>query len=185
MGQPTFPSPALLITATFSRYDVALAWAKRKLESEWGAIEMESPAFDFHETDYYEPTMGPGIKKLFWAFEKPFDAADLVEFKLAANRWEEEFAAEAKLPEARPLNIDPGYLALGKLVLASTKDFAHRIYLNRGIYAEVTLFYKHRRWQHHEYTFADYRREDYQRFFSECREFLHRRLRGEGFEIGG
>ena len=177
MGQPTFPAPALLITAAFSRHEDALAWAKRKLEAEWGAIAMESPAFDFVETDYYEPTMGTSIKKIFWAFEKPFDAADLVDIKLAANRFEEEYAAVANLPEPRPLNIDPGYLTLGKLVLASTKDFAHRIYLNRGIYAEVTLFYKHHRWQHHDCTFADYRREDYQRFFTQCREMLHERLR--------
>ncbi len=180
MGQPTFPSPALLIAAAFSRYDQTLAWAKKKLEAEWGAIALESEAFAFHETDYYEPTMGQGIKKQFWAFERPFDAAELVEIKLAANRFEEEYAAEAKLPEPRPLNIDPGYLTLGKLVLASTKDFAHRIYLNRGIYAEVTLYYKHHRWQHHDCTFADYRREDYQRFFTQCRELLHRRLKGTG-----
>jgi hypothetical protein len=179
MGQPTFPSPALLITAVFSRYDEAFVWAKKKLETEWGAVVMESEAFEFHETNYYEPTMGPGIKKLFWAFEKPFDTADLVKIKLAANRFEEEYAAETKLPEPRPLNIDPGYLTLGKLVLASTKDFTHRIYLSRGIYAEVTLFYKHHHWQHHDCTFADYRREDYQRFFTQCREMLHRRLRIE------
>ena len=77
-------------------------------------------------------------------------------------------------PEPRPLNLDPGYLTLGKLVLASTKDFAHRIYLSRGIYAEVTLQYRHRRWEHHQYTFPDYRREDYQQFFSECREGMKR-----------
>jgi hypothetical protein len=177
MGQPSFPSPALLITAAFSRYGEALAWAKRKLEAEWGPVAMESPAFDFVETDYYRPTMGPGIKKIFWAFESPFDSADLADIKLAANRFEEEYAAEAGLPEPRPLNLDPGYLTLGKLVLASTKDFTHRIYLNRGIFAEVTLFYKHHRWQHHDCTFADYRREDYQRFFSQCREMLHRRLK--------
>ncbi len=84
-------------------------------------------------------------------------------------------------PEPRPLNLDPGYIELGKLVLASTKDFAHRIYLGRGIFAEVTLQYKHHLWRHHEYTFADYRREDYQRFFSECREWLKGR-REEGRE---
>jgi hypothetical protein len=178
MGQPSFPDPAILISAVFSRHEDALAWAKRKLESEWGAIVLASPTFEFVETDYYEPTMGPGIKKLFWAFEKPFDTADLVDIKLAANAWEEEYAAAAGLPEPRPLNIDPGYLTLGKLVLASTKDFTHRIYLNRGIFAEVTLFYKHRRWQHHDCTFADYRREDYQAFFTKCRDFLHERLRG-------
>jgi hypothetical protein len=177
MGQPTFPPPALLITAAFSRHGAALAWAKEKLQAEWGPIALESEAFEFRETDYYEPTMGAGIRKIFWAFEKPFDEGDLVEIKLAANRFEEEYAAAAGLPESRPLNIDPGYLTLGKLVLASTKDFAHRIYLSRGIHAEVTLFYKHRRWQHHDYTFADYRRDDYQRFFTQCRDFLHRRLK--------
>ena len=81
------------------------------------------------------------------------------------------------MAEPRPLNLDPGYLTLGKLVLASTKDFAHRIYLSRGIYAEVTLYYRHGRWEHHQFTFADYRREDYQHFFSQCRDVLHRRLR--------
>ena len=62
-------------------------------------------------------------------------------------------------------------------MLASTKDFTHRVYLGKGIYAEVTLHYKHRRWQHQEHTFADYRREDYQWFFSQCREHLHQRQR--------
>ena len=60
---------------------------------------------------------------------------------------------------------------------ASTKDFAHRIYLAQGIYAEITLFFRHGRWRHHEWTFGDYRREDYQRFLTECRDLLHRRLR--------
>ena len=91
MGQPTFPSPALLITAAFSRYDEALAWAKRKVGGGVGGDCDGKRAFDFHETDYYEPTMGPGIKKIFWAFEKPFDTANLVDIKLAANRFEEEY----------------------------------------------------------------------------------------------
>ncbi|MBN2578685.1 MAG: DUF4416 family protein [Pirellulales bacterium] len=87
------------------------------------------------------------------------------------------YAALKKHPEPRPLNLDPGYLTLGKLVLASTKDFVHRIYLRSGIYAEVTLFYKHHQWRHHEYTFADYRRTDYHRFFDQCRKRLHEKIR--------
>ena len=84
----------------------------------------------------------------------------------------QEYARAAGHAEPRPLNLDPGYLTLAKLVLASTKDFAHRIYLRDGIYAEVTLYYQHHRWEHHQYTFADYRRDDYQQFFSQCRDFL-------------
>jgi hypothetical protein len=59
-----------------------------------------------------------------------------------------------------------------KLVLASTKDFAHRIYLRDGIFAEITLFFRHGRWEHHEWTFPDYRRADYHEFFSRAREYL-------------
>lgn len=177
MGEPTIHSPAMLLLAAFSRHEEALLWAKQRAEEKWGPIELESPKFEFSETEYYTPTMGPDIKKVFFAFARPFDPADLVDAKLLTNQWEDEYAALKRHPEQRPLNLDPGYITLGKLILASTKDFAHRIYMNRGIYAEVTLYYKHHRWQHHDYTFADYRREDYQRFFTLCRESLHRRLR--------
>ena len=177
MGQPSPHLPVLLITAAFSRYPEALRWARRRLVEAWGPVALESPTFAFTSTDYYQPTMGQGIQKVFWAFERTIDPAWLVRIKLDTNRWEEDYAAEAGHPEPRPLNLDPGYLTLGKLVLASTKDFAHRIYLDRGIFAEITLYYRKHRWGHHQFTFADYRREDYQAFFSECREYLHRRLR--------
>ena len=177
MGQPTPHSPALLLLAAFSRHGEALDWARRRAEEAWGPVAMESPAFEFTETAYYEPTMGPGIRKQFFTFARPFDPAELIDVKLTTNDWEVAYARAAGRAEPRPLNLDPGYLTLGKLVLASTKDFAHRIYLGRGVYAEVTLFYKHHRWAHHDYTFADYRRADYQQFFTQCREALHRQSR--------
>ncbi len=172
MGEPTLHPPVLLLLAAFSRHDAALDWARQRANENWGPVDLESPRFDFAETHYYDATMGPGLKKVFFAFRQPFDPVELVDIKLITNRWEEEYAAAAAHSEPRPLNLDPGYLTLAKLVLASTKDFAHRIYLSRGIFAEVTLQYKHHHWQHHEYTFADYRRADYQQFFTECRETL-------------
>jgi hypothetical protein len=177
MAQPAAPAPVLLLLAAFSRHRPALDWARTRSIEAWGPIVTESPTFSFDETDYYEPTMGRDLRKAFFAFERPFDPAELADIKLATNRWEEEYTAAAGHEEPRPLNLDPGYLVLGKLVLASTKDFAHRIYLGRGIYAEITLFYRHGRWQAHEWTFADYRRDDYQFFFSQCRELLHHRAR--------
>ena len=179
MGEPTPPTPALLLLAAFSRYEAALAWARDRAAGQWGPVAMESPCFDFTQTDYYEPTMGPGLRKIFLTLTRPFDPGDLAEIKLQTNRWEEEYTRGADHPEPRPLNLDPGYLTLGKLVLASTKDYTHRIYLARGIYGEVTLYYKHGRWQPHEWTFADYRREEYHEFFSRCRELLHRGHREE------
>lgn len=173
MGKPTPPPPALLLLAAFSRHEAALKWARTRAVETWGPIALESPTFEFAQTDYYRPTMGSGLRKVFLTFQRPFDPAELADVKLQTNRWEEEYTKAADHPEPRPLNLDPGYLTLGKLVLASTKDHAHRIYLARGIYAEVTLYYKHGRWEPREWTFADYRREDYREFFSQCRAALH------------
>jgi len=173
MGKPTLHQPVLLILAAFSRHEAALAWVRRRADQAWGPIALESERFEFTETDYYRSTMGEGLIKVFFAFANPIDPARLPELKLQTNSWEEEYAAEGNHIEPRPLNLDPGYLTLGKLVLASTKDFAHRIYLRDGIYAEITLSYRRHRWQAHPYTFPDYRREDYHRFFSKCREYLH------------
>ncbi len=177
MGKPTSHPPVLLLLAAFSRYDAAIRWARDRAVEAWGTVAIESPVFEFTQTDYYKATMGPGLRKVFFALQRPFDPADLADVKLQTNRWEQQYAKEADHPEPRSLNLDPGYLTLAKLVLASTKDHSHRIYLGRGVYAEVTLYYKHDRWQPREWTYADYRREDYQRFFSQCREELCRRQR--------
>ncbi|MGO8751888.1 MAG: DUF4416 family protein [Thermoguttaceae bacterium] len=161
------------LLAAFSRHEEALRWGRERAVEAWGCVALASLEFDFRETNYYEPTMGPDLRKVFWAFTQPIDPGRLVELKLQTNAWEAQYAALGRHAEPRPLNLDPGYLTLGKLVLASTKDFAHRIYLGQGIFAEITLFFRHRRWEHHEWTFADYRRDDYQQFFSQCRDHLH------------
>ena len=179
MGQPSPHSSVMLLLPAFSRYDEALAWTRRRAVEEFGPIALESPQFDFAETHYYDASMGRGLKKVFFAFERLIDPTELVDIKLATNRWEAEYVATHDCEEPRPLNLDPGYLTLGKLILATTKDFAHRIYLSRGIYAEITLQYIHNRWRHHEYTFADYRRVDYQRFFTECRLWLKGKIEAE------
>jgi hypothetical protein len=116
--------------------------------------------------------MGVGLKKQFFAFERLIDPAALADIKGQTNEWEAAYAALGKHAEPRPLNLDPGYITAAKLVLASTKDHAHRIYLHDGIYAEVTLVFRHRQWQPLEWTYPDYRRDDYHRFFSACRERL-------------
>ncbi len=177
MGDISEPAPVLLILAAFSRHADALDWGLAQATAAWGPVARSSPRFSFVETAYYEPTMGSGIQKCFWAFERLIDPAALVELKLQTNAWEAEYAGRGGHLEPRPLNLDPGYLTPAKLVLASTKDHAHRLYLSRGIYAEVTLFYKDRHWQHRDWTFRDYRRADYQQFFSECRDYLRRRER--------
>jgi hypothetical protein len=174
--------PVLLLVAVITRYPEALAWARAKCEAEWGPVALESPTFDFVETNYYEATMGPGLGKTFLTLacasgeRGGYDPGDLASSKHLTNAWEAEYAAAAGHAELRPLNLDPGYITPAKLVLASTKDHAHRIYLRQGMYAEITLFYKHKAWRSHEYTFPDYRRADYHAFFTSCRD----RLRKQG-----
>lgn len=172
MGEIGAPAPVMLLLAAFSRHAAALDWAQRRAAEAWGPIALASPRFSFEETSYYEPTMGPGLQKCFWAFEQLIDPGTLAAIKIQTNAWELEYAKESGQGEPRPLNLDPGYLTPAKLVLASTKDHAHRLYLSDGIYAEVTLFYKDRRWQHRDWTFPDYRRTDYQQFFADCRRAL-------------
>lgn len=175
MGDINDPTPVLLLLAVSTRYQEALAWAEERSVSEFGPLALESTAFDFTETDYYQATMGSDLRKQFLAFEQLIDPDRLPEIKRGTNQWELDYARESAHEEARPLNIDPGYLTLAKLVLVSTKDHAHRIYLSQGIYAEVTLNYRAGKWQACDWTYPDFRRADYQEFFSRCRERIRAR----------
>lgn len=172
MGDINDPKPVLLLVAVSTRYDEALSWSEQRLRDEYGAIRLASEAFDFTETDYYAESMGKGLKKQFLVFDTLIDPGRLPQIKRATNAMEDEYATQHDHPELRPLNLDPGYLTLAKLVLASTKDHAHRIYLADGIYAEVTLNYRKRGWQKSDWTYPDYQREDFQAFFSQCRQTL-------------
>jgi hypothetical protein len=171
MGLVSQPSPVLLIVAATSRYLDVLRVGLEQCETRFGAAAGVSEAFSFTETDYYAAEMGVDLKKQFWAFQE-IDPGRLAAIKRQTNDWETEFAALKLHPEPRPLNLDPGYITLAKLVLASTKDHAHRIYLNDGIYAEVTLAYRRGGWQAFPWTYPDYRRHDFQEFFTRCRESL-------------
>jgi hypothetical protein len=172
MGSLHDPTAVLLIVAASSRYDAALDWARGRVEQAFGPVALASDAFAFTETDYYAATMGIDLKKQFLACERLVDPGRLAEIKRQSNQWETEYAALGRHAEPRPLNLDPGYITPAKLVLASTKDHAHRLYLGDGIYAEVTLAFRDRAWRPLEWTYPDYRRGDYQAFFTRCRELL-------------
>ncbi|MEX2168481.1 MAG: DUF4416 family protein [Pirellulales bacterium] len=178
MGTIRHPTPVSLLVAASSRYSEALAWGLAQAEQEYGKSQAVSDAFAFTETDYYTATMGGDLLKQFWAFGM-IDPGALAAIKRKTNDWEAECAALALHPEPRPLNLDPGYLTPAKLVLASTKDHAHRLYLGEGIYAEVTLSFRGGSWQSLPWTYPDYQRGDYQQFFTTCRELILQRAKGQ------
>jgi hypothetical protein len=176
MSLPRDPDPVLLIVATFSRHDSALDWAKERLIEAFGPIARTSTPFDFTQTRYYEATMGTGLKKLFFVFDQLIAPEALSAVKRRTNEFEAELVAAARYPEARPLNLDPGILSLGKFMLATAKDQAHRLYLSDGIYAESTLFFRGESFEIWPWTYADYRQPAVIAFLNECREFFRLKL---------
>jgi hypothetical protein len=153
--------------------DDALMWVEHVL----GDVELASESWPFADTDYYTAEMGDGLKRRFYGFDRLFDPALLPEWKLATNRIERE--AAARWGENRPINLDPGYVDGAKLVLASTKNLAHRIYLAQGISAEVTMSFRHGEWVKRDYTFADFKTGRYDAFFSRVRVAHLARLQGK------
>ena len=177
MGEIVEHKPVVLIAAITSRFPEALTWAAEQAVAKWGPISIRSPIFDFTETDFYTESMGNDLKKQFLAFANPFDPGEIAETKIISNDWESEYKKLSSFEVDRPVNIDPGYISEAKLVLVTTKDRDHRIYLRRGIFAEVTLHFRGGSWTASRWTYPDYQRADFQEFFNECRQQVREQIR--------
>ena len=129
MGEIFPPKPVLPIVAASSRYAEALSWGRERLSQKFDSEIVASPPFDFNQTDYYESSMGEKLKKQFFAPLKLVEPDFLAQMKVETNDWEAAYFESHEGPETRPLNLDPGYISEDKLVLASTKNHAHRLYL--------------------------------------------------------
>jgi hypothetical protein len=142
------------------------------LEKEFGQIIFKSTPFIFNETDYYKAEMGENLERLYVAFDKFIDMDFISTVKLRTNEFEVEYFSKGG---KRQVNIDPGYITSGKVVLATTKNFQHRIYLCRGIYAEVTLRYRKGSFEPWEWTYRDYRRKESVEFFNQLRNIYRQK----------
>jgi hypothetical protein len=173
MGQPKTPQPVKLIVSAFAPGDVLLAEARAALCAEWGAIDLESDLLPFAHTAYYKAEFGPGLVRRIWAFEQLIDPGDLAAIKLRTNELEERWCVGGR----RKVNLDAGYVSLSKLVLATTKNHGHRIYLGNGIYAEVTLQYRDKAFRPWPWTYPDYATPQYGALFAAIRERYIAQLR--------
>ncbi len=135
----------------------------------WGEPVLCSEEFGFTHTDFYTPEMGAGLRKYFTAFEGEHDPGLLPDYKLKALEAENSLAENGK----RTINIDPGYLAVEKIVVASTKNFTHRIYIGRGIYGDLQLMRRKGLYVQMPWTYADYIRPETLDFFSRLYALLH------------
>ncbi len=171
MAEIKQPQPAKLISGVLTCFTDLIPVIKSRLEEEFGPVELTSKLFPFNQTDYYQTAMGSDIKRQFFAFQELIVPDQIGAIKVKTNQLEETLATEyKKLKVTRPVNLDPGYINSSKLVLATTKDYSHRIYLGNGIYAEVTLQYTQGRYQFWPWTFPDYQTKYYLDFFQEVRK---------------
>jgi hypothetical protein len=179
MGEIKQPQSVLLLMAVFSSADNAFEWTAQKAEKEFGPIELESETFHVENyTSYYTASMGGTLPKKLWAFRNLIDPAELPRIKCLTNEWEDEFKRQNSATPVRPLNLDPGYVDLGKLILASTKDHAHRIYLSQGIFAESTLMWTQKQWKALPWSYPDYQSSVCQEFLTRCRDYLNFKRKG-------
>lgn len=144
-----------------------------RLDKRFGKRENTYGPIPFSWSEYYASEMGGALLKIYISYEAILDRSDLPSIKNFTNAIESEYAVDNK----RIVNIDPGYIARDKVVLATTKDFYHRLYLQDGIYAEVTLHYKRGQYRFFSWTYPDYRQPLIYQFFEKSRASLVRDLR--------
>lgn len=179
MSELRLIEPVVRFCAVISRHGDAHEWARRRIAETWGDVrEIVGPVV--FPANFYRDTMGDDLTKTLIAIDEFADPGELADWKTLTNEWESEYASVSNKIESRPLNIDPGYVTQAKLVLATIKDRDHRLYLRRGIFAEVTLNYMGGRWVHHRWTYPDYRTDEVADFAMRCRVRLRAHLQTTG-----
>ncbi|MDO9287396.1 MAG: DUF4416 family protein [Thermodesulfovibrionales bacterium] len=170
MGKPHPPVPALLFTGILYSENEYFEKTKKTLLDLFGPSLMETSPVNWDHSDYYKEELGSPIKRIFIFFRNLINHEDIVDIKLKTNSIEDSLSADGK----RRVNIDPGYLTLANVVLATTKGYSHRIYLGKGIYGEVSLLYreKDRTFIPHIFTYQDYLDKNCIDMFIKAREFL-------------
>ena len=186
MARPRAAQPVKLLLGLLSGDPDLLRRARQLLVKRFGPTDVESPLWPFDETEYYAPEMGRGLQRQFLSFATLINPDRLVEIKHETNALEQQIAEDVVLPDIpRPVNIDPGYIDLARLVLATTKDRGHRIYLGHGIYAEVTLLYAAGGWQVQPWTYPDYRKPAAHAVFADMRARLRAQRQALGDAAAG
>ena len=154
MSTPGMPPPAKPVISLILAHEDLVGPVVRRLEEYLGPLDLLSPSWPFTETAYYNREMGEGLTRRFASFLHLADPAFLGEWKLFTNGVEARFTLGGR----RLVNLDPGYLTRERLVLATGKNYAHRLYLGRGIYGDLTLLYRRGGFEALDWSYPDYAR---------------------------
>lgn len=166
--------PVLVIISIISLEDKLKAIARTGLESRFGKAELESPLYPFDLSDYYEKEMGYSLTRRWFCFSKLWDASELVEWKYFCESIENDHLDDKG---NRKVNIDPGYLDYGKLVLASFKSAPDKIYMGRGVWAHTCLRYGNGSFMAPDHSFPDFEDGRFNDFMLEARRLYRQMLR--------
>jgi hypothetical protein len=159
------PSPVLRICSCLTAVPTLLPRVESALEREFGAIILKSPSYLFDTSDYYEAEMGHDLKRYWYCFSELYAAESLPEFRRASGDIEERFSDKGR----RGVNLDPGYLDHGKLVLASSKEAPDKVYLGRGVWAHVCLKFRSGQFIAPDHSFPDFSDGRFDAFMLEAR----------------
>lgn len=174
MSLPEKPQPVKLISSILTGDPLLITAALDEMVQRFGETDFISPLLDFDFTDYYEQEMGKGLVRQIAAFKQLICPDELPDIKRCTVSLEGRFVNGEN---RRRVNIDPGYIALPHLILATCKSFSHRPYLQKGIYADVTLMFRGNTFTPLPWTFPDYGSEPMITILNTIREIYHRQLK--------
>ncbi len=144
--------PVALVVSLLAGREPERAQAVRRLRERFGPLALLSAPLPFDYTDYYQAEMGPGLSRRLALFSRLYPPQDLPRIKRICMSLERDLAVEGR----RRVNLDPGFLSAGSLVLATSKYREHRICIGPGLFAELTLWYHHGRFHALPWTYPDY-----------------------------
>jgi hypothetical protein len=173
MGSPQPPSPVKLVAGLLAASDALLAEAAVALSNCWGAVDAHTVPVSWTASSYYCDEMGADLRRQFISFERLVAPGKLAGIKQMTNALEGTWTING----CRRVNLDPGYVGASKLVLASTKDAAPRVYLSGGIYAEVALVFHAGTFHAGAHTYPDYAAAETRGFFTRVRSRYLAQLR--------
>ncbi|OHD67460.1 MAG: hypothetical protein A2W19_03270 [Spirochaetes bacterium RBG_16_49_21] len=172
MADPIVPPKAKLFIGILFNSEETAGSVEKKLARKFGEIDFRTRKIPFSHTNYYRE-MGASQYKVLLSFRKLIRREEIVTIKLFTNKLEKRFSKNTM----RRVNIDPGYLTLSNVYLASCKEFFHRAYLRKGVYLENEYRYVRKRYLPWEWTYPDYLKQDYLFFFHEVRKLYGNQLK--------
>jgi len=173
VGKVTLPEKVMLFSSVIHHEKAPVDRAMSKLEESFGPSLMTTPSVPFTYTDYYFKEMGAPLFRFIIAFSELVERDSMPEIKIMTNKMEHDFLDEGN----RTINLDPGILSQENICLATTKPYSHRIYLGKGIWAEITLIYRGESFQRLEWTYPDYGSNEFIEIFNNLRKSYRRRLK--------